>query len=120
MPWAQTDAMSERLRFVTELRRRKSSFRSLCAAFGVSAKTGYKWLHQFETAGQAGLQDHSRRPKSNSRAISAAVAERLVELRREHPTWDPRSSSPGSRQTRTEWTSRRRARQGSCSSGAGW
>src|SRR5256885_7862103 len=90
MPWAKTDAMSERLRFVMELRRRKSSFRSLCAAFGVAPKTGYKWLHQFEAVGPAGLQDRSRRPKSNSRAISAAVAERLVELRREHPTWGPK------------------------------
>src|SRR5215470_8029883 len=90
MPWAKTDAMTERLRFVTELRKRKSSFRSLCAAFGVAPKTGYKWLHQFESAGPAGLQDRSRRPHSNGRAISAAVAERLVELRGGHPTWGPK------------------------------
>src|SRR5215467_6889906 len=90
MPWAQTDAMTERLRFVTELRKRKSSFRSLCAAFGVAQKTGYKWLHQFESAGPAGLQDRSRRPKSNSRAICPRVAERLVDLRHAHPTWGPK------------------------------
>jgi len=90
MPWAQMDATSERLRFVTLLRTHKSTFRSLCAAFGVAPKTGYKWLHQFEVAGRAGLQDRSRRPKSNSRAISAAVGERLIELRREHPTWGPK------------------------------
>ena len=90
MPWAQTDAMSERLRFVAALRRRKSSFRSLCAAFGVAPKTGYKWLQQFEAAGPAGLQDRSRRPHSNSRAISAAVGERLVQLRQAHPTWGPK------------------------------
>src|SRR5438128_8245204 len=84
------DATSERLRFVTLLRKHKATFRSLCAVFGVAPKTGYKWLHQFEAAGPAGLQDRSRRPKSNSRAISAAVAERLVELRRAHPTWGPK------------------------------
>lgn len=90
MPWAQTDPMSERLRFVTALRKKQSTFRSLCAAFGVAPKTGYKWLHQFEAAGPDGLHDRSRRPKSNGRAISTAVAERLVELRREHPTWGPK------------------------------
>jgi putative transposase len=90
MPWAQMDPTSERLRFVTMLRKHKSTFRSLCAAFGVAPKTGYKWLHQFEVAGRAGLQDRSRRPKSNSRAISAAVGERLIELRREYPTWGPK------------------------------
>jgi putative transposase len=89
MPWAQTDPMTERLRFVTALRRRKSTFRSLCAVFGVAPKTGYKWLHQFEAEGPAGLRDRSRRPKSNSRAVSPAMTERLVELRREFE-WGPK------------------------------
>jgi putative transposase len=90
MPWAQIDPMTERLRFVTAARRHKSTFTSLCAAFGIAPKTGYKWLHQFEAAGPAGLQDRSRRPKSNSRCISGIVAERVVELRRENPTWGPK------------------------------
>lgn len=90
MPWAQTDPMTERLRFVMALRRRKSTFRSLCAAFGVAPKTGYKWLHQFEAAGPDGLRDQSRRPKGNSRAIGTAVAERLLQLRREHPEYGPK------------------------------
>jgi putative transposase len=90
MPWAQTDTMSERLRFVTALRKRKTTFTSLCAAFGVAPKTGYKWLHQFEAAGPAGLEDRSRRPKSNSRAISSDVARRLVQLRKVEPTYGPK------------------------------
>jgi putative transposase len=62
----------------------------VCAVFGIAPKTGYKWLHQFETAGPAGLQDRSRRPKSNSRSVTPAVAERLVALRRENMTWGPK------------------------------
>jgi transposase InsO family protein len=90
MPWAQTNPMTERLRFVTSLRKRKSTFKSLCAAFGVAPKTGYKWLHQFEASGAAGLLDRSRRPKTNSRAVQTAVADRLVELRRANPTYGPK------------------------------
>jgi transposase InsO family protein len=90
MPWAQTDPMSERLRFVTAYFKRRSTFTSLCATFGVAPKTGYKWLHQFEAGGVAGLRDRSRRPKSNSRAISKVVAERLIALRRENSTWGPK------------------------------
>ena len=89
MPWAQTDPMSERLRFVLAARKNKATFTSLCAAFGVAPKTGYKWLHEFEAAGPAGLHDRSRRPKSNSRSMAAEVAERLVELRRELG-WGPK------------------------------
>lgn len=90
MPWAQTDPMSERIRFVTAYFKRKSTFRSLCSAFGVAPKTGYKWLHQFESGGCTALRDRSRRPKSNSCAISAEVGERLVALRRNNPTWGPK------------------------------
>src|SRR5689334_8151628 len=89
MPWAQTDPMSERLRFVLAARKHKATFTSLCAAFGVAPKTGYKWLAQFEAAGPDGLQDRSRRPKSNSRSIAPDVAERLIELRRELG-WGPK------------------------------
>ena len=90
MPWTKADPMSERLRFVLALRKRRSTFSSLCSAFGVAPKTGYKWMHQFEATGVAGLQDRSRRPKSNSRAISSAVAERVVALRHEYPNWGPK------------------------------
>jgi putative transposase len=94
MPWKQTDLMSERLRFALAVRKHNSTFTSLCAAFGIAPKTGYKWParrgHQFEAAGPAGLQDRSRRPKTNSRCISTAVADRLVELRRKNETWGPK------------------------------
>lgn len=90
MPWAETDAMSERLRFVKAARRNKSTFRSLCAAFGVAPKTGYKWLHEFDAAGPEGLQDRSRRPKTNSRSVSSVLAERIVQLRRDRPSWGPK------------------------------
>lgn len=89
MPWAQTDPMSERLRFVLAARKHKATFTSLCAAFGVAPKTGYKWLTQFEAEGPGGLKDRSRRPKSNSRSIAPEVAERLVELRQELG-WGPK------------------------------
>lgn len=90
MPWMETDPMSERYRFVLALRKNRSTFSSLCAAFGVAPKTGYKWMHQFDVGGFAGLQDRSRRPKGNSRAIPAVVGERLIALRGAHPTWGPR------------------------------
>ncbi len=90
MPWTEIDPMSERLRFVLAVRKHRSTFSSLCSAFGVAPKTGYKWLHQFEASGVAGLQDRSRRPKGNSRTISQVVGERLVALRLEHPSWGPK------------------------------
>jgi transposase InsO family protein len=68
----------------------RSSFTSLCTAFGVAPKTGYKWVHQFEASGAEGLQDRSRRPQGNCRAVSSEVGARLVALRNKHPTWGPK------------------------------
>jgi putative transposase len=90
MPWAESDAVSERLRFVIAARRQRATFRSLCAAFGVAPKTGYKWLHQFEAEGPVGLADRSRRPKTNGRAIDGRLRQRFVSLRVAHPTWGPK------------------------------
>ena len=35
------------------------NFRALCARFGVSAKTGYKWLARHRAGGRAGVADRS-------------------------------------------------------------
>jgi len=90
MPWQQTDLMSERLRFVTAAHKRSCTFTSLCAAFGIAPKTGYKWLRQFQQHGSPGLVDRSRQPKSNSRSLSPALVERVLALRSRHQTWGPR------------------------------
>lgn len=69
------------------------SFTELCARFGVSRKTGYKWLAVFEREGVAGLGDRSRAPLS-SPARTGSEMERLVcELRRRHPAWGGRKIS---------------------------
>src|SRR5687767_1514359 len=90
MPWSTSDSMSEKVRFVGAADQRRTSFTSLCRAFGITPKTGYKWVAQFRRYGVAGLSERSRRPHTNSRAIADDVAERLLRLRRTHPTWGPR------------------------------
>lgn len=90
MPWSRTDPMRERVLFVGAAKQKRAPFSSLCRAFGVSPKTGYKWWNQFQRDGVDGLTERSRRPHGNRRAISTAVAERLVALRQAHPTWGPR------------------------------
>ena len=82
--------MREKVLFVGAAKQAKTSFRSLCAAFGIAPKTGYKWLHQFERRGVEGLAERSRRPRNNPRAVPAAMRSRLIALREQHPTWGPR------------------------------
>jgi transposase InsO family protein len=62
----------------------------LCVDFGVSRKTGYKWLERYEAGGLEGLDDLSRRPHHMPQALDQAVADALVALRRARPTWGPK------------------------------
>jgi transposase InsO family protein len=90
MPWARTDWMSERVKFVAAYLRREDSFTDLCQDFGVSRKTGYKWIQRYEAAGPAALEDRSRAPHRHPQATPAHVVDAIVSLRRRHPRWGPR------------------------------
>ena len=44
MGWMETCAVDERMRFVMVVERQEEAFAAVCRRFGVSRKTGYKWL----------------------------------------------------------------------------
>ena len=73
--------------FVELAEKREMAFSELCARFGVSRKTGYKWLNRFRERGVSGLQEQSRRPKSSPRRTPEEIARQVLTLRREHPDW---------------------------------
>lgn len=90
MPW-KVDTMSDVRRDFVELASVEGSQMSeLCRRFGVSRKTGYKWLKRFQSDGQAGLADRSRRPADFPGQTSAEMEARIVELRQKHPAWGGR------------------------------
>lgn len=78
--------MSQRLEFVVLATGGGLAFSELCRRFGVSRKTGYKWLARYRAGGQEALVDRSRRPHRSPRLIAAKVAQAVVALRRE-TTW---------------------------------
>ncbi|MCF7689805.1 MAG: helix-turn-helix domain-containing protein [Cephaloticoccus sp.] len=73
--------------FVEIAEKREEPFSSICARFGLSRTTGYKWLKRFKVEGPAGLVEQSRRPKNNPRKIPDAVENLVFELRRNYPDW---------------------------------
>jgi putative transposase len=89
MGWMETCAVDERMRFVMAVERGEEGFAALCRGFGVSRKTGYKWLERYECAGVDGLKDRSRAPLHHPQAIAAAIMERCLAVRRAHPSWGP-------------------------------
>jgi len=82
MPWKETDVMEERIRFVVEASQPGASMAALCRAYGISRRTGYKWLSRFREAGSLrGLTEESRRPRSSPCQTAEATELRVVALR---------------------------------------
>jgi transposase InsO family protein len=90
MPWKETDAMKERVRFIASYLEKLGPFSWLCKRFGVSRKTGYKWVERYESKGVAGLEARSRAPLSHPQAVTDEVVEKILRIRKKHPRWGPR------------------------------
>lgn len=58
---------------------------------GVSRQTVHAWLKKYANEGLAGLADGSARPLSCPHQMPPEVEARIVEMRREHPGWGPRT-----------------------------
>lgn len=83
MPWSELSSMDQKRLFVKDYMRGNFAMTELCERYGISRKTGYKWIAPFEARGAAGLLDRSRRPHETP----TATPKEIVELRRRHPTW---------------------------------
>jgi len=87
--------MTERQQFVEAWERQEDSVAALCRRFGISRKTGYKWLRRSsedELAPLRAFVDRSRRPKTSPHAIEEWVVRALLGIRRDHPTWGPKKA----------------------------
>src|SRR4029077_6844055 len=89
MPWLETVAVEQREAFLRDRGVRVYSVTELCARYGISRKTGYKWLSRFVEGGRLALRDRSRAPLRCPHRIPAASAELICTARRAHPTWGP-------------------------------
>ena len=90
MPWREVTPMSERSEFVTFAGREELTMSALCRRFGVSRKTGYKWLRRARDAGLGGLADRSRRPRHSPLRTDPDMEQLICTLRQEHPAWGGR------------------------------
>ena len=88
--WKETCVVEQREQFIQEMLRSEKSFRDLCAEYGISEKTGYKWKKRFEENGKAGLVDHSRAPLTSPKGLPEDTVIGLLRLKRAHPHWGPK------------------------------
>ena len=84
MPFRAQTVVSERASFVRRASEEGVSLSALCREFGISRRTGYRWLTRVD------FSDRSRRPYTSPRQTPAEVEAAILSLRAEHPTWGGR------------------------------
>ena len=88
MPWETKTVMEQREQFVNEVMARKSTVTALCLKYGISRKTGYKWLKR--AAEGLPLCDQSRRPNRQPSKTAEEIEAKIVEIRLSCRAWGGR------------------------------
>jgi len=79
--------MDQRTRFIADHLRDALAITELCDHYGVSRKTGYKWIERFLRQGPAGLEERSRRPRRSPNETAEEIVTAILDARRRHPSW---------------------------------
>lgn len=86
MPWKEVKPMEQKVLFIADYLREVSSFTELCAYYGISRKTGYKWIHRYQQLGMDGLVEQSRSPTTCPTKTPYRIQQAIIELRQQFQT----------------------------------
>jgi putative transposase len=87
MPWRDASPMDQRTQFIADHLRDTHSITELCERYGVSRKTGHKWIDRYLRLGPAGLEERSRRPQRAPNQTADEIVAAILEARHRHPSW---------------------------------
>jgi transposase InsO family protein len=82
--------MMERMVFIRAWEADVYTMKELCEHFGVSRKTGYKWVNRFQEGDPESLGDRSRAPHTCPHKTSPDVEAAIIGMRRKHKRWGPK------------------------------
>jgi len=87
MPWKEKSVMEVKYEFVLRAFKSNDNFTAICQKYGISTKTGYKWLKRFEAEGKAGLEDRPPIAKIVRNKTETEIQSRLLRLKRKYLAW---------------------------------
>jgi len=90
MAWKMVLPMEERIRFILAVEQGDYSVAELCRQYGISRKTGYKWIRRYRADGLEGMRERSRRPLHCPHKTSQQWVDRIIQEKLKHPRWGPK------------------------------
>lgn len=95
MPWKEVKPMDEKVLFLADYLRGSKNFTDLCRAYGISRKTGYKWVSRYLEEGAEGLHNRSTAPKNHPHQTPCYMRKEIIRLR------NKKKIKPGSKKIQT-------------------
>ena len=81
MPWQEIKPMDQKILFIADHLRGHYSHTDLCKRYGISRKTGYKWLKRYQQHEWEGLEERSRRPHQSPLSTPYPIRKKIIQLR---------------------------------------
>lgn len=93
MAWENYKVEKQRLHLVHAYIQGHTSMTALCKQYGISRKTGYKWVQRFLDHGEVGLRDLSKAPHDPKKCYDSSTIDRAIDLKLRKRTWGPKKVS---------------------------
>ena len=90
MSWKVSCVMDERMKFIVDCQEDEWSMAETCRQYGISRKTGYKWLHRYATEGVSGLEERSRAPHTRPNVVDPKIEDAIVKYKGKHMKFGPK------------------------------
>jgi transposase InsO family protein len=87
----ELNLVEQRYQAVLEVFNDGASVTDVARRHGVARQTVHEWLRRYAADGLGGLADHSSKPLSCPHQMAPELEARIVEMRRAHPGWGPRT-----------------------------
>jgi transposase InsO family protein len=79
--------MEERVKFIMDVLDGTYDMSELCGYYGISRKSGYKWLKRYRQGGFEDLHNRSRAPHNHPQEMSRQVKESILAIKKRFPKW---------------------------------
>jgi transposase InsO family protein len=90
MPWKETNAMELRVQFIRDWLKKTHSVIDLCALYGISRKSAYKWIERYLNDGPDWAMERSHEAFVVHNKTPAEVEQALMQMRLRHRSWGAR------------------------------
>ena len=90
MPWEQTSAMDQRVKFIANWLSKEYSKSELCRTYAISRPTADKWIKRYKEGGAEALEERSRATHCHPNETAEEIREMIIATKLSHRSWGPK------------------------------